>query len=107
MPEFLDCAGAADGVSAIAATAARNGRSVFIETSRSVCDYYTTMNNERRLADGRVELIDTRRVEASSLYNDDLAPVPLRAPQLDHLQLRRAVGQHGALHSRPTCWRRG
>src|SRR6266446_3505890 len=35
------------------------------------------MKNERRLADGRVELIDTRRVEASPLYNHDLAPVPL------------------------------
>src|SRR5215216_3962534 len=35
------------------------------------------MNNERQLADGRVELIDTRRVEASLLYNEDLAPVPL------------------------------
>src|SRR3954463_16772869 len=33
--------------------------------------------NERRLDDGRVELIDTRRVEASGLYNDDLAPGPL------------------------------
>src|SRR2546430_1743795 len=32
--------------------------------------------NERRLADGRVELVDTRRVEASPLYNHDLAPVP-------------------------------
>ena len=38
---------------------------------------YTTMTNERRLADGRVELVDTRRVEASPLYNHDLAPVPL------------------------------
>src|SRR5436309_311048 len=35
------------------------------------------MMNERRLADGRVELVDTRRVEASPLYNHDLAPVPL------------------------------
>src|SRR2546425_3176326 len=35
------------------------------------------MSNERRLADGRVELIDTSRVEASPLYNHDLAPVPL------------------------------
>src|SRR2546422_11364914 len=35
------------------------------------------MANERRLADGRVELVDTRRVEASPLYNHDLAPVPL------------------------------
>jgi nucleobase:cation symporter-1, NCS1 family len=32
---------------------------------------------ERRLADGRVELVDTSRLEASPLYNDDLAPVPL------------------------------
>ena len=36
-----------------------------------------TVPNERQLADGRVELLDTRRVEASPLYNDDLAPVPL------------------------------
>jgi NCS1 family nucleobase:cation symporter-1 len=35
------------------------------------------VRNERRLADGRVELVDTRRIEASPLYNDDLAPVPL------------------------------
>ena len=35
------------------------------------------MSNERRLADGRVELVDTSRVEASALYNHDLAPVPL------------------------------
>src|SRR5438874_5616150 len=34
-------------------------------------------SNERRLPDGRVELVDTRRIEASALYNDDLAPVPL------------------------------
>src|SRR6476660_9809531 len=35
------------------------------------------MRNERTLADGRVELVDTRRVEASPLYNEDLAPVPI------------------------------
>jgi nucleobase:cation symporter-1, NCS1 family len=35
------------------------------------------MPSERRLADGRVELVSTRRVEASPLYNHDLAPVPL------------------------------
>jgi NCS1 family nucleobase:cation symporter-1 len=35
------------------------------------------MSNERRLPDGRVELVDTRRVEASPLYNHDLAPVAL------------------------------
>jgi nucleobase:cation symporter-1, NCS1 family len=34
--------------------------------------------NERYLADGRVELFDTKRIEASPLYNADLAPVPLR-----------------------------
>src|SRR6202049_2769349 len=35
------------------------------------------VSNERRWADGRVELADTRRVEASPLFNVDLAPVPL------------------------------
>jgi nucleobase:cation symporter-1, NCS1 family len=35
------------------------------------------MTNERRLPDGRVELIDTARIEASPLYNRDLAPVPV------------------------------
>ena len=35
------------------------------------------MTSERRLADGRVELVSTTRIEASPLYNDDLAPVPL------------------------------
>src|SRR5438132_6808661 len=34
------------------------------------------MLNQRRLDDGRVELVDTKRVEASPLYNHDLAPVP-------------------------------
>jgi hypothetical protein len=33
--------------------------------------------NETTHPDGRVELIDTRRVEASPLYNHDLAPVPV------------------------------
>src|SRR5678816_3943819 len=36
-----------------------------------------TIVNERQLADGRVELSDTRRIEASALYNHDLAPVPI------------------------------
>jgi len=35
------------------------------------------MSNEYRLPDGRVQLIDTTRVEASPLYNADLAPVPV------------------------------
>jgi nucleobase:cation symporter-1, NCS1 family len=35
------------------------------------------MSNERWCPDGRVELIDTARVEASPLYNHDLAPVPV------------------------------
>ena len=33
--------------------------------------------NERLLPDGRVELVDPARVEASPLYNRDLAPVPI------------------------------
>jgi len=33
--------------------------------------------NERQLPDGRVELVDTSRIEKSPLYNHDLAPVPL------------------------------
>ena len=77
LPEVRDCAGAAAGISTTAAIAPTAKRIVFIETSSAVCGYYTTMKNERRLADGRVELIDTRRVEASLLYNEDLAPVPL------------------------------
>src|SRR5438093_6521223 len=36
-----------------------------------------SMSTERRLADGRVELVSTHRVEASPLYNRDLAPVPI------------------------------
>src|SRR6187431_3414846 len=32
--------------------------------------------NQRQLPDGRVELVDSRRVDASPLSNDDLAPVP-------------------------------
>lgn len=34
--------------------------------------------NERHLPDGRVALIDTRRIEASPLYNHDLAPLPIQ-----------------------------
>jgi NCS1 family nucleobase:cation symporter-1 len=33
--------------------------------------------NERELTDGRVELSDRTRIEASPLYNADLAPVPI------------------------------
>src|SRR5216110_3329465 len=36
----------------------------------------STRSGVRRLADGRIELVDTTRVEASPLYNADLAPVP-------------------------------
>ena len=32
---------------------------------------------QREHPDGRVELVDTARIEASPLYNHDLAPVPL------------------------------
>src|SRR5207244_3099103 len=34
------------------------------------------MSNERRLADGRVELVDESALQSSPLYNHDLAPVP-------------------------------
>src|SRR5919205_4308922 len=37
------------------------------------------MDTERRLADGRVELVDTRRVEASPMYNEVLAPILLNS----------------------------
>ena len=33
--------------------------------------------NQRTLSDGRVELVDTRVIDASPLYNEDLAPVPI------------------------------
>ena len=33
--------------------------------------------NVREHADGRVEIVDTARIERSALYNEDLAPVPL------------------------------
>ncbi|HET7694467.1 MAG TPA: NCS1 family nucleobase:cation symporter-1 [Vicinamibacterales bacterium] len=36
------------------------------------------MPSQITLTDGRVELADRARVEASPLYNDDLAPVPIR-----------------------------
>ena len=32
---------------------------------------------QTRLPDGRIELVDRSRIEASPLYNDDLAPVPI------------------------------
>jgi len=32
---------------------------------------------QTQLSDGRVELLDRTRIEASALYNDDLAPVPI------------------------------
>jgi NCS1 family nucleobase:cation symporter-1 len=39
----------------------------------------TPAPNERHHEDGRVELVDTSRIEASPLYNHDLAPVPVAA----------------------------
>ncbi|HYV42539.1 MAG TPA: cytosine permease, partial [Thermoanaerobaculia bacterium] len=33
--------------------------------------------NTKQHGDGRVELIDSTRIEASRLYNKDLAPVPV------------------------------
>ncbi len=37
----------------------------------------TAFGNEKHHGDGRVELIDASRIEASPLYNKDLAPVPV------------------------------
>jgi len=37
----------------------------------------TTIATQVERPDGRVELVDTARVERSALYNDDLAPVPI------------------------------
>src|SRR5499427_8221262 len=34
-------------------------------------------SSQRELPDGRVELVDARRIERSPLYNHDLAPVPM------------------------------
>jgi nucleobase:cation symporter-1, NCS1 family len=38
-----------------------------------------TVGNERQHADGRVEIVDTTRIERSPLHNHDLAPVPVSA----------------------------
>jgi NCS1 family nucleobase:cation symporter-1 len=37
----------------------------------------TTFGNQKLHGDGRIELIDTSRIESSPLYNKDLAPVPV------------------------------
>jgi NCS1 family nucleobase:cation symporter-1 len=37
----------------------------------------STVTSQVERADGRVELVDTSRVERSPLYNEDLAPVPI------------------------------
>ena len=53
--------------------------------------------NQVEHADGRVELIDVSRVERSPLYNEDLAPVPIRTSWTTY-NYARALDQHGALH---------
>jgi NCS1 family nucleobase:cation symporter-1 len=45
--------------------------------NRTTSSNRTTFSNQKLHGDGRVELIDTSRVEASPLYNKDLAPVPV------------------------------
>jgi len=45
--------------------------------NRTTSSNRTTFGNQKLHGDGRVELIDTSRVEASPLYNRDLAPVPV------------------------------
>src|SRR5712671_6803490 len=56
---------------------AYRSRECSISVARIIAGQEFRMANERRLADGRVELLDTTRIEASPLYNHDLAPVPL------------------------------
>src|SRR5512140_2711559 len=45
--------------------------------NRTTSSNRTTFSNQKLHGDGRVELIDTSRVELSPLYNADLAPVPV------------------------------
>ena len=49
--------------------------------------------------DGRVELRDRSSIESSPLYNEDSRAGSRGEAQLDDLQLRGALDQHGALHS--------
>ena len=56
------------------------------------------MRNERRLADGRVELVDTRAHRGEPALQPRPRAGADRAAQLDHLQLRRALDLDGALH---------
>src|SRR5215510_12669162 len=71
LPDALDCP--ATGAASSAATTVLAKTSFMVDPG---CILYE-VTNERRLPDGRVELIDTRRVEASPIYNHDLAPVPI------------------------------
>ena len=45
--------------------------------SSSIPDAANAPANERHHPDGRVDLVDTSRIEKSPLYNGDLAPVPV------------------------------
>ncbi len=48
-----------------------------IPEARAVARIFPVTTTQVERADGRVELTDTRRIEASPLYNHDLAPVPI------------------------------
>jgi NCS1 family nucleobase:cation symporter-1 len=61
--------------------------------------------NQVTLPDGRVELIHWGAVEASPLYNHDLAPVPISAAPGRPTTSRRC-GSRWRTASRPTCWPR-
>jgi hypothetical protein len=62
------------------------------------------MTNERRLPDGRVELIDTTRIEASAFYNHDLAPVPLRQRNVDDMPSTPRCGSEGESRDPESAW---
>ena len=59
--------------------------------------------NEVRHADGRVELVETARIEQSPLYNPDLAPVPVSRRKWTTYNYA-ALWIAWPTASPPTCW---
>ena len=53
--------------------------------SSSHSDSAAVVNETVQHADGRVELKDLRCIESSSLYNHDLAPIPVSKTQLVYI----------------------
>ena len=62
----------------------------------------TAFGNEKIHGDGRFELIDRSRIEASPLYNKDLAPVPVARRTWTTYNTPRC-GSRWRTASRPTC----